>query len=103
MVTLFIIAALCVFLLLELHHSFTHDCMGRKIKPPAKPVYKKTVKYVPSQNGRFLFSENTIREEIGKIAERFKLEMKYTLELDLLEIPDYIVFLTDKSEKNILK
>lgn len=103
MVTLFLIAALCVFLLLELHHSLTHDCMGRKIKPPANSVYKNPVKYVPSQNGRFLFSESTVREKIGKIAERFKLEMKYTLELDPLEIPDYIVFLTDKSEKNYFK
>lgn len=94
MVTLFIIAALCVFLLLELHHSLTHDCMGRKIKPPAKPVYKKTdmgdgtvlqytppsppSSYDPRPPNRFVFDEDFFFDKMITIAKRFDLKLSYT-------------------------
>lgn len=92
MVKLFFIAALCVFLLLELHHSLTHDCMGRKITPPAKPVYKKTdmgdgtvlhytppSSYDPMPPNRFVFDEDFFFDKMIKIAKRFDLKLSYTV------------------------
>lgn len=97
MVTLFIIAALCVFLFLELHHSLTHDCMGRKIKPPANPVYKKDTPQDERPKGRFAFSEETILKNMGKIAERFKMEMSNKTDRDQYGTPYYfVVFLEGK-------
>ncbi len=68
---------------MELHYSLTHDSLGRKIKPPAKPVYKKSERespirpYTPTPTGRFVFDEDYFFEKIVNIAKRFKLKLSY--------------------------
>lgn len=97
MVTLIVIGAVCLFLLLELHHSLTHDCMGRKITPPTKPVYKKDIPRNDKPKGRFVFSEETVLKSMGKISERFKMKMSNKTERDQYGIPYYfVVFLESK-------
>ena len=107
-----VIAVIC-FLLWEFHYSLTHDSLGRKIKPSAEPIYKKTevvqynplqyksVPYTPVPTGRFVFSKNVFLEKMGKIAERFKLRLScevswYFNECDEDELPMYEAVLTGK-------
>jgi len=68
-------ASVCCFLMWMVYHSLTHDCMGRKITPRAEPV-RNISRTVRPPEGRFVFSEETVREKMGRIAELFKLEMK---------------------------
>lgn len=83
MVTIIIIVAVCVFLILELQYSLTHDSLGRKIKPPAKPVYKKSEQespirpYIPTPTGRFVFYEDYFFEKMITISKHFKLKLSY--------------------------
>lgn len=95
MIQAIFITAAVVFLILELHHSLTHDCMGRKIKPPEKPVYKKAEKtemndgtvlhytppssYAPTQPNRFVFDEDFFFNKMITIAKRFDLKLSYTV------------------------
>lgn len=84
-----VIAVIC-FLLWEFHYSLTHDSLGRKIKPPAEPIYKKTEvprnappPYIPTPTGRFVFDdEDFFFERMVNIANRFKLRFSY-------EVSDY--------------
>ena len=92
MIHIITIAAVCSVLLYGLHHSLTHDCMGRKIKPPAKPVYKKTdmgdgtvLRYTPPSShdpmppNRFVFDEDFFFNKMITIAKRFDLKLSYTV------------------------
>lgn len=89
LITVIIITAVCSFLLWELHYSLTHDSLGRKIKPPAEPIYKKTEvarntppPYIPTPTGKFTFDEDFFFEKMIAIAKRFKLKLSY-------EVSDY--------------
>ena len=86
-----LVTAVFSFLLWEFHYSLTHDSLGRKIKPSVQPVYKKTAQEYKLHKGRFVFSEDTVLEKMGKIAERFKLKMSYKIELDQFGTPYYFV------------
>ena len=91
LIPVIIIAAVCSFLLWEFHYSLTHDSLGRKIKPPTEPIYKKTevahntplsntppLPYIPTPTGRFVFDdEDFFFERINNIANRFKLRLYY--------------------------
>lgn len=90
-----IISAVCSFLLWEFHYSLTHDNLGRKIKSSAQPVYKKTTQEYKSPKGRFIFSEDIINEKVGKIAERFKLEMSCKIERNQFGSLSYFVAFLD--------
>ncbi|MDE6599603.1 MAG: hypothetical protein K2K34_05935 [Oscillospiraceae bacterium] len=85
-----VVAIIC-FLLWEFHYSITHDSLGRKIKPSVQPVYKKTAQEYKPPKGRFVFSEDTVLGKMGKIAERFKLEMTYKIERDQFGTPYHFV------------
>lgn len=100
LVTALIPDVVCPVIMWQVYYSLTHDSLGNKIKPSAEPVCKKDL---PNQTGRFVFPEDTVCEKIGKIAERFKLDMKYNLFRDIFEIPDYSISLTKKFEKNSFK
>ena len=91
-----VVAVIC-FLLWEFHYSITHDSLGRKIKPYNKELLPK--KPEPPKF-RFIFSEDTISDKMGKIAERFKLEMEYSLTWMFYCLPNYHIKLSDKSSKN---
>lgn len=85
LMTVIITAAVCSFLLWEFHYSLTHDSLGRKIKPLAEPIYKKTevarntppLPYIPTPTGRFVFDEDFFFEKMIAIAKRFKLKLSY--------------------------
>lgn len=98
-----VVAVIC-FLLWEFHYSLTHDSLGRKITLDIETAYEKE-KQEYTETGRFVFSEDTVCKKFGKIAERFKLEMKYNLSWEPfdLEIPYYLVSLTKKFDKNNFK
>ncbi len=103
LVAMLIADVVCPFILWEVYYSLTHDSLGNKIKPSAEPVYKKDVFRNDKPEGRFVFSEDTVCEKIGKIAECFKFDMKYNLSWDILEVPDYSISLIDKFWKNSFK
>lgn len=85
LMTVIITAAVCSFLLWEFHYSLTHDSLGRKIKPLAESIYKKTevarntppLPYIPTPTGRFIFDEDFFFEKMIAIAKRFKLKLSY--------------------------
>lgn len=89
-----VIAVIC-FLLWEFHYSLTHDSLGRKIKSSSQPVYKKTAQEYKPPKGRFVFSEDIINEKVGKIAERFKLEMRCKIERDQFGSLSYFIAFLD--------
>lgn len=95
MISAITLAAVCSVLLYGLHHSLTHDCMGRKIKPPAKPIYKKDVPQNEKPKGRFVFSEEIFLKNMRKIAERFKMVMSNITERDQYGTPYYFVVYLD--------
>ena len=105
----------CIFPFWGLHYSLTHDSLGRKIKPPAEPIYKKTEaahntplsntppsRYIPTPTGRFVFDdEDFFFERMNNIANRFKLRLYYEVswyfnECDEDELPMYEAALTGK-------
>lgn len=114
-----VIAVIC-FLLWEFHYSLTHDSLGRKIKPFAEPIYKKTEAahntplsntssspYIPIPTGRFVFTKDIFLEQMGKIAERFNLKLSYEVswyfnECDEDELPIYEAALTGKYNFEII-
>ena len=80
-----VVAVIC-FLLWEFHYSITHDSLGRKIKPSAEPIYKKTEAaqntppspYISTHTGRFVFDdEDFFFERMVNIARHFKLRLSY--------------------------
>ncbi|MBP1561026.1 MAG: hypothetical protein J6C96_07275 [Oscillospiraceae bacterium] len=87
--------AIICFLLWEFHYSMTHDCLGRKFDFGNKNISASNSKSEQPKS-RFVFSEDTVREKMGKIAEHFKLKMKCKITWDEFYLPIYHIVLAGK-------